>query len=82
MCWVVVNTAEGLVVANTTEAVVCVAVVGLSRGGDNTHDDDEDILYAGRGGLGFGLAAALPLVIDASCMHVGWSANAYGTTVV
>ena len=63
----VVKTAEGLVVANTTEAVVCVAVVGVSRGG---------------GGLGFGLAAALPLVIDASCRHVGSSANAYGTTVV
>ena len=58
----VVNTAEGLVVANTTEVVVCVAVVG--------------------GGLGFGLAPALPLVIDASCRHVGSSANAYGTTVV
>ena len=71
-----------MVVANTTEAVVCVAVVGFSRGGNNTHDDDEDLLYAGGGGLGFGLAAALPLVIDASCMHVGSSANAYGTTVV
>ena len=78
----VVNTAEGLVVANTTEAVVCVAVIGLSRGGDNTHDDDEDILYAGRGGLGFGLAAALPRVIDASRRHVVSSVNACGTTVV
>ena len=78
----VVNTAEGLVVANTTEAVVCVAVLGFSRGGNKAHDDDEDLLYAGGGGLGFGLAAALPLVIDASCRHVGSSANAYGTTVV
>ena len=56
--------------------------LGGARGVNESHDEDDDLVYGGGGGLGLGLGTAIPRVMHASCSDVGSSLNACGTTVL
>ena len=57
--------------------------LGFARGGNESHDEDEDLVWGGGGGggLGLGLGSGIPHVIYALCSHVGSMLNGCGTTV-
>ena len=54
----------------------------FARGGNESHDEDEDLVYGVGGALGLGFGAAITRVMHASCSDVGSSFNACGTTVL
>ena len=56
--------------------------LGGARGVNESHDEDDDLVYGGGGRLGLGLGTTISLVMHASCSDVGLSINACGTTVL
>ena len=56
--------------------------LGGARGVNESHDEDDDLVYGGGGRLGLGLGTTISFVMHASCSDIGSSINACGTTVL
>ena len=56
--------------------------LGGTRGVNESHDEDDGLVYGGGGRLGLGLGTTISLVMHASCSDIGSSINVCGTTVL